>query len=683
MHLKRCVICLFVVLCLVGMTPFTSLAQEKRKPVVVPGKTFLPLRVLARPFSNLYQAADETSAIVEENVPVFQSYYVYTRPDVSVTSTDVEGWYEVGSDVRGTVLGWMKADDVMEWRQTMCLAYTHPGGRQPVLMFEELDPLRSLLKSPEDARTQTAEDYYQTLESGDIPADFPVISREPKEFIDIVEQFYLLPILEHAPFEIGGMEGRLLKVAAATKTERGSVTVKENPEAFSDSASPGAGSSNPEAMFETLKMDVVYVVDMTASMQPYIDLTVEAIWDMSRWVTKDAELKDSIKFGLWGYRDSTEISGIEFTTKNFTPELQQVEAFEKNLAAVKVADVGSQDYAEDVFAGMEKAMRETQWTEGAMHIIVLLGDAPSHEPGHAWNSSGQSANTLRDFANPPDTFYVFGLHIKDDNAQEYWDLAEEQFNTLSRNPGLETPSYWSVASDDQEGFGKASKAIAEGLVGIVNSAKKGEISATTVAEAAEAPPSPPATPEEEVSDKVMKLGYAALVEWIGSETGAKAPRDVTAWITDKDLLDPDIQAMDVRILISKNELDSLKTVLQEIMTAGRRGIIGGEDFLTALQSIPSVASRGGEQLKNAQTIAESGLLPEFIQDLPYQSRIMNMSNEIWASWGVDQQEEFLNEIDAKIKLYAAIHDNPQGWIALNQGDDPSEHVHPISLVSLP
>jgi len=54
----------------------------------------LPLRVLARPFSNIYKQPDEKSGIVRENVPVFQSYFVYTRPKVTVAGTKSEGWYE-------------------------------------------------------------------------------------------------------------------------------------------------------------------------------------------------------------------------------------------------------------------------------------------------------------------------------------------------------------------------------------------------------------------------------------------------------------------------------------------------------------------------------------------------------------------------------------------------------------
>ena len=681
-----------VVLFLICGWGSNGLAQEKRKPVVVPGKTFLPLRILARPFSNIYKAADEKSPVVEENVSVFQSYYVYTRPAVSTTGTTAEGWYEVGKDNRGSVLGWMKAADVMEWKQTMCLAYTHPSGRHPVLMFEKVEPLRDLIKAPDDKRSQTATGYYQTLETGKIPQDFPIVSKEPKDYVDIVEQFYLLPILEHSPVEIKqGVEGRLLKIAAATKSERGGGTLKQIVASTSGAAPAGTSldaaslmSGLDTAKLKGLQMDVVYVMDMTNSMQPYIDMTLKAIKDMS--LKMEQEVAKSVKFGLWGYRDSLDIKGLEFLTKNFTPELQPESEFEKTLLTAKAARVGSEGYPEDVFSGVDDVMRQTKWTEGAIKMIVLVGDAPSHTLGEKWNASGKGENELRQFADAAgNNFFIFALHIKSPEGKDFDALTEQQFRALSQNPGLDEASYWSVASTDNNGFANTSIAIADTLVKIVKAAKEGKIAAP--ASAATAPSAAksaqPQETQETVSEKVAKMGYAALVEWIGREKGAKSPSDVTAWITDKDLLDPDIQAMDVRILISKNELDSLKTALQEIMVAGRRGMIGGEAFFTALQSIPTVATRAGEQIKNAKTIAESGLLPEFMLDLPYQSRIMNMSNELWASWGQEQQEEFLNEIDAKLKLYAAIHDNPNGWIALNEGDDPSEHVTPVSIESLP
>ncbi len=705
-YAKQAIVIIFV-LCLV-LGSFSGIwAAEKRKPVIVPGKTFLPLRVLARPFSNIYKQADEKSPIVEENVPVFQSYFVYTRPKTSITGTKAEGWYEVGSDNRGTVLGWMRAEDVMEWKQAMCLAYEHPGGRKPVLMFDKLQPLQEMVKLPREERIKKAEEYYKKIETKQIPPDFPIISMEPKDAIDITEQFYLLPILEHTTIEIEGREGRLLKLASAPKSVRGNGNLKESaPVVTSDQGNnnsmpagndkaPGqvsandittarAGISDTE-MLKKLSLDIVYVVDMTGSMGPYIQSTLQVIKGMTQKITQDAEIADSVKFGIWGYRDSTEIPGIEFDTKNFTPRLQDVKNFTKTLQGVRVAQVGSEGYDEDVFSGIDKAMRETNWTPDALHVMILVGDAPSHKPGHKWNLSGQSAETLRTFAND-NKYYIFALHIKDPDAQQFWDLTEQQFRTLSKNKGVQESSYWSVPAKDIAEFSKVSGTIAGDLIAIIKEAKAGKVPS----------PQPPSatgsgmpgagggtTTTNQVSQKVRNLGYAALVEWIGKEKKVQAPRDIIAWVTDKDLIDPAIPSLDVRVLINKKQLDSLRTVLQEIMSAGRRGIIGGEKFFDALQAVPSVASRAGDQIRNAKNLAETGLVPEFMQDLPYQSQIMSMSNDLWASWSLDQQEEFLNEIDAKIQLYVAIHDEPQGWVALTQGDDPDEYVYPLSLEALP
>ena len=65
--------------------------EVKRRPVMIEGKTFLPLRVLARPFSHIYKERDPAKGTVEENVPTFRAYYVYTRPEVKATGAEITG----------------------------------------------------------------------------------------------------------------------------------------------------------------------------------------------------------------------------------------------------------------------------------------------------------------------------------------------------------------------------------------------------------------------------------------------------------------------------------------------------------------------------------------------------------------------------------------------------------------
>ena len=74
---------------------------------------------------------------------------------------------------------------------------------------------------------------------------------------------------------------------------------------------------------------------------------------------------------------------------------------------------------------------------------------------------------------------------------------------------------------------------------------------------------------------------------------------------------------------------------------------------------------------------------DFLKGLPYKSRLMEMNNELWESWGPDEQNAFLSNLEAKINAYAAIHDDTSQWISLNEGDDPNDYVAPILLDLMP
>lgn len=682
----------------------TTSAEGRRRSVTLEGKTVLPLRVLARPFSHIYREKDVSKGTIKENLPVFQPYYVYTRPD----ARDIElqdGWYEVGEDNRGNVLGWMRAADVFEWKQTMCLSYTHPEGRHPVLMFGNKGALEQIVKSPAKERTLKAKALYAAIDARQIPSDFPVRSVEPKQAVDISKQFYFLPILNFQQIELEGREGRLLQLAAATATNpeaRQSTDLQENPGYLAQATQETAVAGNQ--VLQQLKVDVVFVMDTTVSMRPYIKSTLEVIKGVAKGITEDPILAESIYFGAWGYRDPVDqIEGIGYTTYNYTPELQSVDKFIETLSQVEVTKVDSVDYPEDVFSGIADALAKTTWTPGAMRVMVLLGDAPGHKLGHKYNVSGQNPSSLRTLANDTKV-YLFALHVKEPRAKRFHTEAEEQFRALSRNKGMgQDSAYFAVSSRDMTAFAQAAADLTGSLNVMLAQAKQGKVMAGPVA-----PQQPPAAalssgelgalqPEAPVagkaetqaddSQKARDLAYqmlkAALVEWIGQQTGAKAPRDIVAWAVDKDLLEPAIPSMEVRLLINKRQLDSLKTVLSEVMAAGRRGQIGGEDFFAALQATAASAARDPNMIKNAQTIAKTGLIPEFLTDLPYKSRLMSLSNDLWMRWSIDEQDEFLAELEARIKAYQAIHDRPEGWVAMNRGDDPDDYVYPISLDLLP
>ncbi|MCF8043075.1 MAG: VWA domain-containing protein, partial [Desulfarculaceae bacterium] len=233
---RKVFFCLSITLALLLAAPWAAMAAKDRKPVRIQGTKAMYLRVVARPFAKIYKEPKEGAEVVDANVRTFQPFYVYTQPKMAqaVTQTAQEGWYEVGENDRGKTVGWMKADDVMLWKHAMCLLYTSPEGRKPVLMFSEIKPLQEMMKKPQEQRTSEAEGFYQTISQAgkkELPKDFPVVAMEPKRWVDPRSQFYLMPVLEAVNLEVDSYYATLVKMAAATAAGRGSSNMRTNVEA--------------------------------------------------------------------------------------------------------------------------------------------------------------------------------------------------------------------------------------------------------------------------------------------------------------------------------------------------------------------------------------------------------------------------------------------------------------------
>jgi len=677
--------------------------SKKRVPVKIEGKKLLSLRVLARPFSNIYADKSLESAIVQSDVPAMQPFYVYTRPTAEDRELEA-GWYEVGSNSQGKVIGWMQSKDVFEWKQTMCLVYTHPEGRKPVLMFDTKSSIKDIIQSADKERAQSILKYYTAIDDKNISKNFAVKSIEPKRAVDIQKEFYLLPILDFEAVDFGNREARIVKLAAVTNARAGArkkSDIRENPEYL-----PGAIASSTvisKDILKKLSVDIVWVMDTTVSMRPYIQDTLDVITEASMKMAENQTDNVKLNFGVWGYRDSIEdIPKIGYTTKNYTPNLLSIKNFTTVLSKVQVTPVDSVDYPEDMFSGISDAMEKTAWTPNAVKLIILVGDAPSHKGGHKWNLSGQDENTLRSLADDS-SIYIAALHLENPKAKKFHELAKTQYRTLATNPGSSEgeDAFAEILTTDKEAFRVAMNVLTNDFIEMIQKARNqiqlldinttennlsGELAFSDGDNMIDIDGFIPK--DENVTGPGMqgvasRMFRAAMIQWIGSQTEAKAPRDIVAWAIDKDLENPDIPSLEVRLLINKRQLDSLATVLQSIIRAGFTGQIAGEDFFTSLQAATATIARDPNMVKQAKRMADTGLIPEFLEGLPYQSQLMAITNDLWSSWSADEQNEFINALDAKVEAYKKIHNTPEGWIVLNKGDDIDEYVYPLSLDLLP
>lgn len=644
-----------------------------------------PLRVLPRPLSNIYK---EPSAVKDQiaraNIPAFKPLFVFERKEVDFSNpADPSGWYKVGySDKKPD--GWMRAKDVFEWRQALLVSYTHPGepgeGRYPVLMFRDLSQLKEIVESGQ--LEERAKAIYKEIEQKKVPPG--VVSMEPKRFVDIMESFYLLPILNYEMVEIDGDEARYLQIAAAVPGKRGADTLN-NPDYLEQASADSTTATKNQA--QNLKVDLVFVIDTTRSMQPYIDMTREAVIKITRKLGGD--LKSRIKFGLVGYRDSVQlIPQLEYTSKNFTPQLVDGDTLVKLLEEkAKATSVGSHDYQEEVFAGIDTALNSA-WRDNALHFIVLIGDASSHPLGHPQNTTGFGAEDLLRMAEDQKV-HIIALHLKDKRAAKDHELADEQFGTLSRIRGAENESALiDIDAFKKEDFQKA----VDTIVSKVGDRTKMVIAAASSDKPVSVFPPPPPMPDEvdeqdtqdvaETAKRAFdKAWNSALVEYLGQE--ANPPKDIVAWTIDRDLVDPTQKSLDVRVLVTRNQLSTLAQTLDSVIKALNKAQLSQIQFFDALQAVASQTMKRPEDIAKAQTLVDTGLLPSFIKSLPYKSDIMALSNEMFASMTADERAELLWSLKAKLKQYRQITERVDAWHKLNDSDSDSEMVYPLNLDYLP
>jgi hypothetical protein len=624
---------------------------------------------MPRPFSNVYREPFfDRDAIVRPNVPAFRPMYVFARRDLDLNDPVApRGWYQVGRSSTQAD-GWMQAQDVLEWRQALLVSYTHPGnpieGRNPVLMFRDLDALQGIVDDMDMAGRAKA--LYEEIKAGRSPES--VVSMEPQRFVDITRKFYVLPILQWVETQIDGDDVRLLQLAAAVPNRRGADTL-ENAE-YRDQAAVGREMGS--AALQDVKADVVFVMDTSRSMQPFIDMTREAVARMTRGFT--AQTADRFRFGLVVYRDSLEAAPrLEYLTRNLTPELVDGDTLTSLLEnEAQATAVGSLDYAEEVFAGVDVALR-SRWREGALRFVILVGDASSHPKGHAQNTTGKDENDLRLEADDAQV-HLLAIHLQDPRAAEDHALAKAQFAQLARVRGTESRS----ALEEVDAFDEAAY---RSLVERVTSGIAAKLDETLAI--AGAPASSPAqdADSEPALESVSNLWEAALIEYVGNE--ASPPKDIVAWAMDRDLINPADRALDVRVLVTREQLSTLSQALDKVVQALMRAEVTQAQFFEALQSVSGQTMKRPEDIGGAARLADTGLLPGFIASLPYRSDILALSDEMFASMTAEQRSQLEWSILAKLEQYRAINEQVDAWFRLNDTDADREMVYPLHLDYLP
>ena len=614
------------------------------KPLLQDGKTALYQRVIAAPGAML--VADPARPSETRGVPPFSNFYVYNRRDQGGKQ-----WLQVGTDSNGTIDGWVDGDEAFDWNQTLTVAFRDPAKHGRVLLFGDRDSLKKIVDENDAAsyrklRSQAAD--------GDVGGT-PLVAVQPDYNVDIRRNFYLVPILDHEDVLVGGQQSRLLRVASVP---------------LQDSA----------LIAETYRTGIVFVIDSTISMKPYIDATRAVMQRVYRSID-DQKLNDRVSYGLVEYRDSTDaVPGLGFVSRIVADLGGTGQGFLSRIQDVQPAPVSSDGFNEDSYAGVQEAVSSVDWSDYYARFVVLITDAGPRDATDPLSATGLDAALLQRLAADKDVA-VGVFHLQTPAGRDNHGYAAGEYRRLATVPDV-GELYYPVQAGDVDEFESALSALTDVLTAHVRAAAAGQ---------------PPALARESAAGSdldafqktVDRLGYGLRMRYLQERAGEGVPSLFNAWVIDRDFDAPEERALDVRVLLTRDQLSDLHEVLRQVLITAEEGTLAPDDFLDELKSLAASVSRDPQAARTAtrtvggESLADLGYMREYLEGLPYKSEVMYLDLSIWEQWPAQRQFEFVNQLDSKVAYYRALHDNIDLWVSLDGEAVDGDSVYPLLLEALP
>ena len=632
-----------------------NLQAADHKPLLMEGKRTLYQRVLSIPDARIFETTDTTSA--SQAVIPFSVLYVYQKED---------GWLRVGYNSFGKTAGWVPEKQAIVWNQALTVSFKDSQDIQRVMFFNSKQALKQLVDDFDKAAYQS---LYQAAVDGDELADSPVIALQPEAHLDIRDNFYLVPIKQHEDVYLGNEQARLLEIASVP---------------LDDDTDQPVSSKQTGQKGRSYRSGIHFVIDSTASMGPYIDRTREAVGKVFSAIDRQG-LTNQVSFGLTAYRDNiAQVPELEYLTRRYV-SLEQgtnVDQFLERVNALSPSEISSRDFREDAYAGIKSAIEDSAWENFDARYIVLITDAGPRESHDSLGATRLNAKALRQLAYDKGVS-IWVLHLRTPAIAANNEKAESLYKELSLFPGI-GDFYYGVRLGQVDEFGTVLETLANQITQQVLATTNG------------VPPIPlPDVGNEEaptqlaqLQDRVARLGHALRMRYIQKESGKPLPKVFNAWMVDRDFVNPERSSVDVRVLLTRDQLSDLKNVMQQVLELAEEGVLSPKNFINDLKSLAATVSRdpasvGGSTSGAGSNLAEMGYMREYIEDLPYTGEVMDLTLESWEEWSAKTQIEFMQRLDSKISYYQALHDHTDLWVTPGGGPVNGNSVFPVALDLLP
>ena len=610
-------------------------SNTEAAPLLQEGKRTLYQRVISHPTAQLYAQASDQSQVVDKGLRPFTPLYVYERG---------QGWLNVGKGTNKAD-GWIKADLTTPWNQSLTLLFSNRSQRDPVIFFRDTRALQDICDAPDmSERLVSLQLAVAKKKTGP-----EVVASEPMTSSVDLDRFYLMPILEmQEPYE----GTKFLRVASI---DPGQIPGSQYHQGKGGTASDPTTKKAP-------RTGIAIVMDTTVSMQPYIEQSRQLIKTIYDRLQKE-KLTEHVGFAFVAFRNSTaavpELEYVSTVVSDFVTASNRKE-LESRLAKVREAKVSTHSFNEDSLAGVYNAIESLSWDEYDSRIILLVTDAGPLPSDDRYRSVAMEPQEMADFAGQKG-IWIVAVHIKTPAGASNHDYAEQAYRTLSMKNG--SAQYQSIkTSNPKEGaryFAAVAESLAKTMEQVVTLTTQGKM-LTRPKDAA------PKNPEEDAAQLAQRLGYALQLEYLGRANRTPAPQVVSSWITDMDLAHlargQRVPNVEVAVLLTKAQLNDLHAQIGAIIdNAERTKKTDSTDFFQGILSASARTARDPNMPTQGKTLAELGVLGEFLDGLPYRSEVMLLTEEDWYRKSIGEQTAFINRLKSKLARYEEYDRDRKNW----------------------
>lgn len=656
-------------------------SDDRQTPLLVEGNDLVYQRVLTLPEARFHDEPGDAKGEADE-VPPFSVLYVFDRREVAGS-----GWVLAGPKFAGEPAGWLPDEKTLAWDSALVMQFASVGQRERVLFFNESRDLIDIVVSPFFA--EDAKEIYQKLKAGELEDD-RFVAAEPATAVDYANEPYLLPIIAHVQQQFdNGTPTTLFKVASASvKTSR----LERRDE---DSLK----SRSTDGNLQDFRIGVVFVMDTTVSMQPYIERTretVKAFYDAFAGAEQDVKAS----FGLIAYRDNLDHDArIEYVTRVYQPLDPEARSRSviANIGSVEAAKAASVDWREDAYAAIAEAIEDFDWEPFDAKVIFLVTDAGARDGNDPLAARPEVDTRFLVEAARQKKIAIIPIHLITPEAERANKVspARAQYSALGGETGdANSMKYLPVDAVSDKVFAREIAIAANQIVDAVRKAAANQRVDASEDAGSRSPAvndgyitsdggsGDGASGDGRLARLVANEILRAQLEFLGEQDDIAAPSFISGWASDRDLTDPDRMALEVSVFLTRNQLSALAESVSLMTDAFKSAGTSPGAFFDQLQLVAAKTARDPERVRHDETAAIREILPSFLQGLPYRSDVLRLNRQYWDSISTSDRQAFVENLESKLKVYRALYAQTDNWVDFGAGD-PALEAYPLRLKQLP